>query len=335
MILIITNQYEPTTDYVIDWLIEKKADFYRINSEDMTQQTAINDFSLSDDNTIELAGKKLYLPDIHVVWYRRWYDYRNTITRAVDKYHRQAIIESREEATQVSYYLFKLLRHKKWLSDPFQNQSHNKLHTLKLAKQVGLTVPDTLVTNSKARLRAFYEKHQGGIITKPVSDPYVFISDNGDNYKSFTEKITSGFIDALEDQFFLSQFQSYVKGKYELRIFYLDGQFYPTAIIHSGTTDIKLSVSYQVSRINMIAYCLPEDIIAKLQRLMNVLGLNTASIDMLETEDGHITFLEVNPVGQFMGYATHNNYQIDEKIAEWLVKNDRPHEKEKKEDQFR
>jgi glutathione synthase/RimK-type ligase-like ATP-grasp enzyme len=186
-----------------------------------------------------------------------------------------------------------------------------------------LDTPETIITNKKSELTAFFEKNGRKIITKPIGDPYVFIDpDNGDNYKAFTEIITPKILHKIKPEFYLSLFQNFINADYELRVFYLDGEFYATAIINSKTTDIKLSVSFGVSQINMAAVTLPADIQKKLRLLMGKLSLNAGSIDLLQTAEGKTYFLEVNPIGQFEGYAVGLNYYLDEKIADWLIKND-------------
>ncbi len=322
MILIISNEYEPTTDLVIDWLISKNACFIRINSEDISQVLQTNKISPTSD-VLMVNGKQINFDQINVIWYRRWYDYSNFRIDAPTRHIRQAIIEAKEECNNISNFLFKALSNKTWLTNPFVNRLHNKLYALRMAKAMGLLIPATLITNSKKELLNFYYENGNNIITKPASDPYVFIDEKtGDNYKSFTEKVSKSFLNKLNDYFFTSLFQAYLPAKNELRIFYLDGEFYATAIINSKTIDIKLSVSYGESNVNMAAVQLSEEISTKLNALMNTLQLNSGSIDLLQTEDGKIYFIEVNPIGQFMGYSGSLNYRLDEKIADWLIKKD-------------
>ena len=71
----------------------------------------------------------------------------------------------------------------------------------------------------------------------------------------------------------------------------------------------------------MISYNLPIDLQSKLDKLMKKLDLNSGSIDMLKTEEGEFFFIEVNPVGQFLGYGTQNNYKLEKKVSDWLIKN--------------
>ncbi len=69
---------------------------------------------------------------------------------------------------------------------------------------------------------------------------------------------------------------------------------------------------------------LPLDIEGKLKKLMKKLNLNSGSIDLIYTIDNKYVFLEVNPVGQFGMVSFPCNYNLEKKIAEFLIKN---HEK--------
>ena len=68
-------------------------------------------------------------------------------------------------------------------------------------------------------------------------------------------------------------------------------------------------------------YNLPKKVEIKLKVLMEQLGLNTGSIDMIKALDDNYYFLEVNPSGQFGMTAMPCNYPLYEKIAEYLIKN--------------
>ena len=71
----------------------------------------------------------------------------------------------------------------------------------------------------------------------------------------------------------------------------------------------------------MISYKLPGELEAKLDSLMKNLNLNSGSIDIIKTVKDEYIFLEVNPVGQFVGYGVPTNYYLEKKVAEWLIKN--------------
>jgi len=321
MILIISNSAEPTTDMVIDWLISKGANFARINSEDITQLEIGNSLQVGNNN-VHIAGTSFNLDEINVVWYRRWYAYSNMQIPGGIPHRQQLIYELREEATEIGYYLFLLLSGKIWLSDPFITKKHNKLFALKIAAECGLPIPQTLVTNCREELCKFYSPDAEEIITKPVGDPYVYTDTDGKMYKPFTNVINKESLQQIGDYFFTSLFQKRVQAAHEIRVFYLDGYFYATAIMHAETVDIKLSVGFLGDKINMIPYQLPRETEEKLRLFMQRMHLNSGSIDIIKDHQGNHVFLEVNPIGQFMGYSLPANHGLAEKVANWLIKKD-------------
>jgi ATP-GRASP peptide maturase of grasp-with-spasm system len=321
MILIISNGHsEPTTDTVVDWLLYYKADFIRINSEDAVDKTSRLSISIDKDEMV-IGGQQIRMNDINVIWYRRWYEYRNVGFSPANAHQRQLLREMFAEAENLLFYIYYALQDKCWLCNPLVNKIHNKIYTLHLAHRVGLKIPATFITNHTDEVINFLIQ-QRSIITKPIGDPYVYFEPDGTNYKNFTQKLTTAFLKKLPPSIFMSLFQELVKADCEIRTFYLDGDFYSTAIVHSNTIDVKLSVKRD-QNVKMIAYDLPADIKQKIRLLMKTLDLNTGSIDIIRSKEGEHYFLEVNPIGQFSGYGFACNYQLEKKVAQWLIRNDR------------
>lgn len=320
MIVIISNGHsEPTTDTVVDWLLYYKANFIRLNSEDVVDKTSHLSISIDKDEMV-IGGQKINMDDINVVWYRRWYEYRNIGFTPTNAHQRQLRRELFAEAEVILFYLYFALQDKLWLCDPLANKTHNKLYALHLAHRMGLNIPATFITNHTDEVIDFLSE-QRNIITKPIGDPSVYFEPDGTNYKNFTQKLTTAYLKKLPPSIFMSLFQKLVKAECEIRTFYLDGDFYSTAIVHSQTIDVKLSVKID-QNVKMIAYDLPADVKQKVRQLMKKLNLNTGSFDIIRDKEGEHYFLEVNPIGQFSGYGFACNYQLEKKVAQWLVKND-------------
>jgi len=316
MILIISNaHYETPTDQVIDWLLYYKAEFIRLNAEDITESD--NLFSIDFENII-VGGQSVCVNDINVVWYRRWYRYEIGI-KPSSKHRRQVIREVCTEGNSILLYLYNVLRAKVWLSDPEVNILHNKLYALYLANRFGLKIPPSLVTNDRSCLSNFFNNCDGRVITKPLTDPSPYFDSKGNSYNDYTEMVPLSLIKSLPERIFPSLFQEGIDVEFEIRAFYLDGELYSTALVNASTTDIKLSFG---KTLKFICYELPASIKDQLHRLMLGLGLNTGSIDLLKDKSGEYYFLEVNPVGQFTGYGFPCNYYLDKKIAEWLLARD-------------
>ena len=321
MILIFSNSsYEPTTDTVIDWLIDRKADFFRLNANDLFSYNRKNFYSISGNQLI-ICDQVINIDEIKVVWYRRWYDYSEIPVKPKNRIERQLHHELVGEINSFLYFLQHLLSDKVWLCSPIANVMHNKLHVLQVAKQSGLDVPRAIVTNSKDEVIKF-KKLCKQIISKPIGDQQIYLDSEGNGFKSYTQLLSDGLIKKLPDYFYLSLFQERIKAEFEIRTFYLDGEFYSTAIINSKTIDIKLSVR-DSSQTFMSAFDLPESVKDKVRTTMKRINLNTGSMDILKTVDDKFFFLEVNPVGQFSGYAQVGNYQLEKAVADWLIKQDK------------
>lgn len=314
MILILSQRKEPTTDMVIDWLLSKNISFIRLNSEDL-----LNNESLFIDvakGIIKVNNTIISTKDINVVWYRRWNEFDFRLPKNISN-RNQINNELNSELQEISQYIFLLLSDKKVLCNPLANKYHNKLYTLFLAHKNGLNIANSFIVNSRPSELINGEK---AYITKPISDSRVIIDeDQNFAYKSFTEYLDLSAINE-DAKFFPSLVQEKIDSFHEIRCFYLDGKFFPTAILNSKTLDIKRSVGFSEA-VRMVPFKFPKEIEGKIKGLMSDLGLNCGAMDIIKAENGEFYFLEVNPVGQVLGYSDPVNYNIEQEIANWLINN--------------
>lgn len=320
MILIFSSHLgEFTTDLVIDWLNHKKIDYKRINGIDFIDCNV----KVSLDNIeICINGKNINLSDIKVFWYRRLLPYNyflaeygmvsqnNTLNIELVRY-----IQS--EFNKITDFIDILYKDKKWLSK-ISNSSLNKLEVLNNAKELGLKVPDSMITTSRDDVAIFKSKHTS-IIVKGISEALGLPIDN-EMFISYTYDISDEDIIKLPLKFYPSLVQQNIQKVFELRIFYMNGIFYAMAIFSqndkSTRTDFRI---YNWEKPNRtVPYILPEDIKVRLNNLMVKLGLNCGSIDMIKATNGDFVFLEINPVGQFGMVSNPCNYYLEEKVAEYL-----------------
>jgi glutathione synthase/RimK-type ligase-like ATP-grasp enzyme len=137
----------------------------------------------------------------------------------------------------------------------------------------------------------------------------------------FTELIKKDELSKISNTFFPSLFQEALQKEIEIRTFYLDGKCYSMAIFsqldHQTMVDFRMYNNENGNR--NLPYKLPENLELKIKKLMKSLELNTGSIDIIKTKDGRFVFLEVNPWGQYGMVSDPCNYNLDEKIAKYLV----------------
>ncbi len=111
-------------------------------------------------------------------------------------------------------------------------------------------------------------------------------------------------------------FQPYIDKEYELRIMYVDGEFYTGKINNSENADWRVSHKDYF----WTAYELPADIRTNLTSMMKEMGLYMGAIDMIRGKDGKYYFLEVNPQGEWGMLQKNWNFPLQKELPITLLK---------------
>lgn len=198
-------------------------------------------------------------------------------------------------------------------------QDTNKLQTLSIAAEVGLKIPETIVTNNRDELIMF-RNQVGPIVCKAIQNVVAFIYDDKPHI-NYTSEVSYEDILEFPDIFYTSLFQQKLEKLFEIRSFYLDGEIYSMAIF--SQLDMQTSIdfrNYNLTKPNRtVPFKLPAHVESKLIQLMSILGQKTGSIDIIVTDEKEFVFLEVNPVGQYGMVSYPCNYELNMKMAEYLV----------------
>lgn len=324
------SSLEDTTDMVTDWLRAWGAPYIRINGGDMDGPGGPS-FTVAKTGAkaqITIDGQPIDPESIKVVWYRRW-DYNNqyrTMGLFADPAHSTsdnvytAYSHLAGELRAASRFLFMMMESAEWLSRP-STTAPNKLRVLKLAADAGLDIPDTLLTSDREQVRDFIRKH-GDAVVKPAGDTFTFTFGEQESYAVYTSVVSEDTLDnATWGGSFPSLFQEKLKKKYEIRSFYLDGEFFSMAMFtqQKSSTQVDFRKYSWRDPARTVPYSLPSEIEESLRVLMDSLSLETGSIDMVRTVDGRYVFLEVNPVGQFGMVSQPCNYHLERRVAAALV----------------
>lgn len=320
MVLVLSyRSYEQGTDPVIEWLSYYGYPFKKLNLEQLLEYPIVLD---PDQGKLIINGIDLQ-KEVGVVFYRRFsrgtsVQLEQDLGRITETIKRDRNLEL---SNLVSYMLF-LLGNKKWLPH-YDVLSVNKQEVLKKAAEVGLDIPQSIVTNDKTYLKEFIRRVKR-VIYKPLEGiGYYTIGDY--TYSNYTTEITRSVIKSLPDLFFPSLFQELVEAEYEVRSFYIDGDIYSSAILRSQFDPVRhVDVKLDFDRIetDWVNYELPQGIQDRVRALMVKIGLNTGSIDIIRGVDGRYYFIEVNPVGQYLAPSALCNYHLEKRIAEWLIEED-------------
>jgi ATP-GRASP peptide maturase of grasp-with-spasm system len=328
MHLIFSILEDPSTTEVMRWMRHLGAeDIVRVNSDDIAQEpTSIN----LDGNGFRLSvnGRDISQSEIESVWYRKGSFWFNGLYPEVDIEHHPKLTNAikrsnRRENREISDYFHFLLARSARVLGSVKNSSLNKLITSELAKTIGLDTPVFTVVNRcdhAAKILGSGKPH----ITKAIGDgTYIWDQDEAMlGYFSYTERLSIDMLSCYGVYMPPSLIQEEIPKELELRIFFLDGIFYPTAIF--SQSDEKTTVDFRKyndeNPNRNVPFSLPEEIAEKLRVLFKSLDLNTGSVDMIIGKDGRYYFLEINPVGQFEYPGNSCGYHIERDIAKWLMR---------------
>lgn len=312
MILCITHSQDfYNIDLFFDYLQTKDIPYFRLNSDRLNhlQKISLQDgfFELTDE-----SGNTLDSRTIKAVWHRK--SWGITIPEELDESYARVFLK---EYASLHYNLFTLLEDVPWIN-PLQNENKidgNKIHQLKLAKKNHLVIPKTIFSNDPEKITGFfYESCHGKMIAKLHG--VISKSMGGENLLS-THIIDEDSLENMEDIVYCPMiFQPYIEKEYELRIVYLDGEFFTGKINNSENADWRIAQgNYFWSE-----YYLPEEIKANLTSMMKEMGLYIGAIDMIRSKDGNYYFLEVNPQGEWGMLQKELGFPIAERIADNLIK---------------
>lgn len=320
MILIFSSHLgEFTTDLVIDWLDYNKINYKRINGVDLIRENLKIDF---DSVQITIKNETINFSDISTFWFRRLLPY-NYFLSEYGKLTENIILNIelirniQSEYNKIRDFINFFYKEKNWLSR-IGDSSLNKIEVLNNAKNLGLIIPNSIITNSKDEIIKFRNKYSN-VIVKSVSEVLGLPIDD-EAYISYTHLLTNSDLDSLPERFYPSLAQENIDKDYELRIFYLSGSFYSMAIFSQSDEKTKTDFRiYNMEKPNRnVPFTLPKNIATKLELLMRKLNLNCGSIDMIKSINGDYIFLEVNPIGQFGMVSKPCNYFLEEKVVCFL-----------------
>jgi ATP-GRASP peptide maturase of grasp-with-spasm system len=195
----------------------------------------------------------------------------------------------------------------------------NRIYTLDMAKEVGLMVPDyAVITNYNQLEKLDYISDK--FVSKAISNGiYDFFGH--DAYYSYTEARDKADFANKDVKLFPSLVMSLVEKSFEVRSFYLNGKFYSMAIFSQRNKQTAVDFRKYSSELpnKNEPFKLPDDVEEKLDKLYKKLDLNTGSADFMVDKDGNYVFLEINPVGQFQMTSLPCNYNLEQKIANYLA----------------
>jgi len=184
------------------------------------------------------------------------------------------------------------------------------------ARQAGLNVPSTLVTNEGPAARRFIASVGGTAIYKPMS-PGV-LAEEGVVKVVNTNLVTVDLIDDESVAKTAHTFQQFIEKRYDARVTVIGDQCFAVAI-HAGSESARIDWRADYDALSYEEVALPPDVRDGIRVYLSEVGLKFAVFDFSVDGNDEWWFLEANPNGLWAWLEERVEIPIASAIAEFLV----------------
>ncbi|HEX7772001.1 MAG TPA: hypothetical protein VF435_06235 [Pyrinomonadaceae bacterium] len=310
MIVIVSSDADEHARAVMDELRAKSKEYFLLDMSAFPQEMvlALAYNGNGGDFRLRRNGQEISLADCRAVWWRRpgYFVPDPTIRR---ESHVQFIYGECGEAFAGLWHLMPA----SWINHPKRDEvAGRKVYQLKVAHDVGLITPQTLVSNDVAEARAFIER----MGTDKVI--YKAFSATQAEWRE-TRLMGQAEMELLDSVRFAPViFQEYIEAEVDLRITVVGDQIFAAAI-HSQDSAYKFDFRMDMPSVKVEAVKLPDEIESKLLDFMRHYSLVYGAIDMRKRPNGEYVFLEINPAGQWLFIEGRTGQKITAALAEKLI----------------
>ncbi len=318
MILIVTNKQDTHADEVIKSLAIRSVDIFRLNTEDILSKYKI-ELELEPNGwhgiIIDEQGRALNIDDLRVAWLRKpEFDFNHTSTLHPDI---ASFVSSETKAFIDTLYSIPTI---KWINDPFiARKKKIKFQQLLLAKEYGVGVPRTLITNCPDVAGKFFSDCGEEILLKTIYTGNVTI--DGLNRGIPSRRIGKSNFHKFIQNIGISptQLQEYIPKAFELRVTVIGNRVFSVKIesqLHEETkTDWRLDTKLNPHS----CFELPIRIEKFCQKFLAQQKLDFGAMDFIVTPKGDYVFLENNPYGQYLWLEIETGAPLTEAMCDLLV----------------
>lgn len=330
MILIMSDENDVSTNHVINWLLHLKIPYFRINDTSsvyvdyLTTRNGELDFKLSITSPYLVKPYTIFANNITAYWYRRGFlvleklnipeKHSKKINLVGEKFN-EYFFDENKKIVDFFHKYFTTIPH---LGCFLDNTTINKIYILYQAQKTNLLIPEFMLTRKKSELTLFMHKHAFCITKGIARNGFNIMKDIG--VGNLAKLVTASELPQIPATFNYSFIQQYIDKKADIRVFYLDGKIYSTAIFSQNDEQTKIDFrNYNEENPNrIIPFKLPDHEEKKLKKLMRNLDYQTGSIDYVLDKNNDLYFLEINPIGQYDFISYKCNLFLDKAICNYF-----------------
>lgn len=311
--LLVTDRFEPTADLLVAELRRRDVACVRWN---------LDQFPLGSDLTYRVSGERFVaeiatdgrrvdLDTVGSIWYRgiQPSGFPDNLDAGDRKFAKTGAQRSLDALAAVSNPV--------WINHPERNRlANSKPAQLYTARQVGLDIPPTVITNDPEAVRSFIAESEGQTIYKSLSQNL----DVELGQALFTGVLTDTELANL-DLIRLTPgiFQQLVPKSYEVRTTVVGRRTFSARIDSQAHVETKIDWRHLPFEVDDHPIDLPDEVETKIHAFMEAFGLIYGAFDFIVTPDGRHVFLEINPAGQYMWVEAKTGLKITAALVDALA----------------
>lgn len=323
MILILSNKWDLTVDFVVKELQNRDHKFLRLNTEDLISEKAT--INLPDFQITVSKNNRSYdlLKDVNVIWNRRPgkpFDFMTS-----DEKPSMAVQRFVNDQWYSWLEALQLIPEVTWINHPVNNDAmESKIRQLYLASKIGFEIPQTLITNDPEIIKIQIDKYNGRVIAKALYSP--LIEEPNQDYFIFANEITSCNIhdDYNLDQIKISPsiVQEPILPKMDYRVTVIGDKVIPARIVTNDESSVATDWRKQKDGLEFSVCKLPATIENLCRSYVKECGLIFGAIDLVERDSSYI-FLEINPNGEWGWLQKPYGFPIAETLVDLMIAHDK------------
>lgn len=314
-VLVLCDDLDITADRVIAELTSRQVPVVRANTAWFPSSLSIY-ASLGGNRwsgAMRVRERDLPWEEVRAVWYRRPNGFRFP-TEMSEPERRHAGWEARFGLGGVLASL-----PVRWVNHPQREaDACYKPIQLTVARECGLAVPHTVITNEPERVRQFAASAVSGIVVKTLSTPAVLESSR--ITVAHARRLSEADLADLSGVDVTAHlFQAWVEKAYEVRVTAVGRELFPVAI-EATTPQAREDWHNDLDSCRYRVVDVPVRVCDAIAGYLDRLGLSYAAFDFVVDSDERWWFLEANPGGQYGWLQTATGLPISTAVADLLAR---------------
>ncbi len=313
-VLVITSDSDTHADFICPRIQKVGTQIFRFNTDDLDRyeidfKPAFNHLTLVDNK----EGACITGANVKSVWYRRPSSDKN-ISKPLDEISSRFFRgETKEWVKCITF----ALKTSFWITAPWiLYKARVKTNQLSVAHNVGLIVPNTLITRDRRSVEIFFRQYPNGIIAKSLKLPFV---ESKDAYHVLrTQEVTEDDLENPSLYICPTIFQEKISVLYELRVVAIGRKLFT----FKATIKEKRGLDIRTGGLENVEYTphsISEEVRRKILLLLNHFNLPFSSMDFLVNQDGKEFFIDLNPNGQWLWLEFSTGVNMSDPFIEMLV----------------